>query len=251
MPAKSIACLFFAVLFIAGCDRVADIADRIPRYQFFEIGATEYELEMDRKDLKSHERKMAENIYPIDTQLTGLLRSLSVRDSYPPMSWKEGIMSEYFWLNEIVVMDKEQNVLSRHPETGIKMLSFEPVFPKALSLKQGKVMLAVEPTPLGSEILVVSAVYDDFELTGLIIVAFDPRTFIAQTSDPRDIILVCSEEIVWSGKYDQLKPDLQLIKWEEMVARRTSGKIKLGEAAFFWFARAVGEDWLFYLIEDQ
>lgn len=251
MPAIKILCILIFTLFFTGCDRVADLTDGIARYKLFEIGATEYELEMSRSDISSLERSLAMNIYPMDTQLTKLLRSLSVRDSYPPRVWKEKIMAEFYWLNEIAVMDKDQDILSRYPETGIKMLTYDPVFPGALSLKQGRVMLAVEHTPLGSEILLASSVFRDFELTGLIVIGFDPRTFIAQSEAPQDIILISAHEVVWTGRFDHLRPYLDNIQWEELVSRRVSGKIALDQDDFFWFARAVGEDWLIYLIKDN
>lgn len=251
MPAIKIFCLFITVLLLTACERTADLTDRVARYQIFEIGATEYELEMDRKDISSLERSLALNIYPMDTQLTRLLRYLSVRDSFPAPAWKEKIMSEFYWLNEIGAMDRDQNIISRHPETSIKKLTYEPAFPRALSLKQGRIMLAVEHTPLGSEILVAGSVFQDFELTGIIVAAFDPRTFISQSASPEDIILVSAHEVVWTGRFDHLGTYLDDIKWEDLVSRRISGKIKLGQNNFFWFARAVGEDWLIYLVKDN
>ncbi len=251
MPAKLVVILLIILLFLSGCDRMGDLTDGIARSQFFEIGATEYELNMNRKDVSSLERSLAMNIYPMDTQLTELMRSLSVRDSYPPPAWKETLMSRFFWLNEIAVIDRDQNVLSRHPEIPIKNLSYEPVFPDVLSLRQGRVMLFIEDTPLGSEIQVASSVYENFELTGVILVSFDPRTFIAQSAAPQDIILVGANKLVWTGRFEHLQPYLQEIDWDDLVSRRISGKIRLDQDQFFWFARAVGEDWLIYLIKDS
>ena len=251
MPAIKIFCLLVAIFFLAGCDRVADLTDGVARHKLFEIGATEYELEMDRSDISSLEKSLAVNIYPVDTQLTRLLRSLTVRDTYPPQAWKEGIMTEFNWLNEVGMIDKDQNILSRYPETGIKKLTYEPVFPDALSLKQGRIMLAIEHTPLGSEILLAGSVFQDFELTGLIVVSFDPRTFISQSNTPEDIILVSDHEVVWTGKFEHLRPLLEDIRWDNLVSRKISGKIRLDRDNFFWFARAVGEDWLIYLIKEN
>lgn len=251
MPAIKISCLLIAVLFFTGCDRVGDLTDDIARSRIFDIGATEYELDMTRSDINALEKSLAMNIYPMDTQLTKLLRRLSVRDSYPSRAWKEGLMTDFYWLNEIVVMDKDKNILSRHPETSIKKLTYEPAFPEALSLGQGKVMLAIEDTPLGSEVLTASSVFQGFELTGLILVNFDPRTFISQSNAPEDIILVSAHKVVWTGKFDHLKPHLNEIEWEKLVSQKISGKLKLRQDEFFWFARAVGEDWLIYLIKND
>ncbi len=250
MSAIKVFCLLI-ILLLTGCDRITDFTDEIAGYQLFEIGATEYELDMSRKDISSLERSLAMNIYPMDTQLSRLLRSLSVRDSYPPTAWKEGVMAEYYWLNEVAVMDNEQNILSKFPDTAIKQLSYEPLFPEALSLKQGRVMLAIEHTPLGSEVLLASSVFRGFEITGLIVVSFDPRTFIAQSAAPGDIILISAHEVVWTGAYDHLRPFLEDIEWENLVSRRISGKIRLDQDDFFWFARAVGEDWLIYIIKED
>jgi len=251
MPAIKICWLIMTILLFTGCERVADFTDGMARYKIFEIGATEYELEMSRKDISSLERSLAINIYPMDTQLTGLLRDLSVRDSFPPQAWKEKIMAEFFWLNEIAVIDKDQNILSRFPETGIKKLTYEPAFPDVLSLKQGRVMLAVEYSPLGSEVLLASGVFKEFELTGIIVVGFDPRTFIAQSKSPQEIILISANEVVWTGRFNHLRSNLEDINWDDLVSKRVRGKIKLDQDDFFWFARAVGENWLIYLIKDN
>lgn len=251
MPAIKIFILIVFSLLWIGCASIQDIPDTLYKLSKYEVGATEYELDMDRSDIRSMEKKLADNIYPIDTQLTKLLRALSVRDTYPPLTWKTEVMSEFYWLNEIVVLDKDQKILSRYPETGIKELIFDPVFPEALSLKQGKVMLAIEHTALGSELLVVSSVFQDFELTGMIIAGFDPRSFIAQSKTPEEIILVSDQEIVWTGQFEYLRPDLEEINWDNLVSRKISGQMQLGKEKFFWFARAVGQDWLIYLIKTD
>jgi hypothetical protein len=250
MPAIKVF-LLVALLFFTGCDRVGDLTDNIARSRIFDIGATEYDLEMSRSDINALERSLAMNIYPMDTQLNKLMRRLAVRDSYPPGEWKEGLLSEFYWLNEIVIMDKDKSILSRHPETSIKKLTYEPAFPKALSLGQGRVMLAIEDTPLGSEVLMASSVFEGFELTGLILVNFDPRTFISLSNAPQEIILVTAHEVVWTGKFDHLLPHLNEIEWESLVSKKIRGKLKLQDDEFFWFARAVGEDWLIYLVKDD
>ncbi len=245
---------FCSVLILAfiwsGCTALTDVADSLPNFKMFEIGATEYEIDMSRSDISALEKELAMNIYPMDTQLTSLLRTLSVRDTYPPLLWKQKVISEFFWLNQITVLDKDQKVISRYPETSIKQLSYDPAFPEALSLSQGKIMLAIEDTELGSEVLIISSVFHNFELTGFIVATFDPRTFISQSNKPEDIILISAEEIVWTGKFEQLESHLERIQWEEMVSRRISGKVKLDQKHFFWFARGVGEDWLIYLIKE-
>ncbi|MFP4399165.1 MAG: hypothetical protein ACLFPK_03560 [Desulfonatronovibrio sp.] len=251
MPSIKIFVLIIFSLIWTGCASVQDIPDALSKLTKYEIGDTEYELEMDRSDISSMEKRLADNIYPMDTQLTRLLRTLSVKDTYPSLSWKTEVMSKFFWLNEIVVLDKDHKVISRYPETGIKELTFEPVFPEALSLKQDKIMLAIEHTPLGSEILVVSSVFQDFELTGIIIAGFDPRTFIAQSKTPEEVILVSDQEIVWTGQFEHLRPELEKINWDNLVSRKINGQIQLEKEKFFWFARAVGQDWLIYLIKTE
>ena len=250
MPWIRFCSLVILAFFWAGCTTLTDVADSLPNFKMFEIGATEYEIDMTRSDISSLEKELAKNIYPMDTQLTRLLRTLSVRDTYPPQQWKQNIMSEFFWLNQITVLDKDREILSRYPETGIKQLSYDPAFPRALSLSQGKIMMAIEHTDLGSEVLIISSVFHNFELMGFIVVTFDPRTFISQSNKPEDIILISAEEIVWTGKFEQLESQLENIQWEEMVSRRVSGKVKLDHEHFFWFARGVGEDWLIYLVKD-
>ncbi|RQD56920.1 cache domain-containing protein [Desulfonatronovibrio magnus] len=247
MPAKIIL-LISILFFLFGCDRFDQLQSKM---RVFEIGATEYEIETNRKDVSALEKSLATNIYPIDTQMTRLLRDLSVRDSFPPPEWMAGMMNRYFWLNGISIIDADQNILFRYPSVSIKDLSFSPAFPQALDLRQGRVMLAIEESELGKEVLLISSVYENFEIAGFIVVHFDPRTFIAQSNRPEDIILITDQEIAWTGQFENITPLLQPIDWQDKLTRRISGKISLEHDQFFWFARAVGEDWLIYLIQDN
>ncbi len=247
MSLRIISCLIliFSIL-STGCQNVTQLKDNL-----FEWGATEYELNMNRSDINTLEQSLAENIYPMDTQLTKMLRDLSVRDTFPSGQWMERMLTDFFWLNGITVMDKNRDIIAVYPETGIKQLNFDPVFPEAFELRQGRVMLAIEETPLGNEVLLVSSIFDNFELTGLIVVNFDPRTFISQSVNPEDIILISEDEVVWTGRFEHHAQTLAEVNWQEMLTRRISGKIQVNEDRFFWLARAVGEDWLIYLVKDK
>ncbi|RQD59350.1 MAG: hypothetical protein D5R98_07530 [Desulfonatronovibrio sp. MSAO_Bac4] len=247
MSLRIISCLIliFSIL-STGCQNVTQLKDNL-----FEWGATEYELNMNRSDINTLEQSLAENIYPMDTQLTKMLRDLSVRDTFPSVQWMERMLTDFFWLNGITVMDKNRDIIAVYPETGIKQLNFDPVFPEAFELRQGRVMLAIEETPLGNEVLLVSSIFDNFELTGLIVVNFDPRTFISQSVNPEDIILISEDEVVWTGRFEHHAQTLAEVNWQEMLTRRISGKIQVNEDRFFWLARAVGEDWLIYLVKDK
>ncbi|MFN2267990.1 MAG: hypothetical protein ABR542_02625 [Desulfonatronovibrio sp.] len=247
MSLRIISCLVLILIILStGCQNLTQLKDT-----YFEWGATEYELDMDRSDINSLERSLAENIYPMDTQLTRMLRDLSVRDTFPSDQWMERMLTDFNWINGITVMDIDSDILAVYPETGIKRLTFDPAFPEAFELRQGRVMLAIEETPLGNEVLLVSSIFDNFKLAGLIVVNFDPRTFIDQSLNPEDIILISEDEVVWTGKFERHAQTLSQINWKEMLTKRISGKVQVNEDRFFWLARAVGEDWLIYLVKNK
>jgi len=241
--------LVFLLLLSAGCLRMGNLKDMKDR--IFPGGPSEYEIKMERKDISSMEKNLSANIYPIDTQLSRLMRRLSVMDAYPGLEWKQEISRDFFWLNGIALVSRNREILSRYPETGIKQLEYKPVFPRAMELPQGRTMLDIEDTTLGPEILISSAVYRDFQVDGLIIAHFDPRTFMAQSAEPVEIILATADRIIWPGKYSELEDELAQVDWEGLTRRKVSGKIRLKDQNFFWFARAVGQDWLIYLIKDS
>ena len=234
------------LLLTPGCGGITELRDR-----YWPTGPSEYEMEVSGKDMDKLQLELTRNIYPVDTQLSMLLRHLSVQDDYPSLEWKENLVRNFPWLNGIAVLDREKNVQARYPRDGIKQLEYSELFPRALELPLGQTMLAVEDTPLGPEILLASAVYRDFEIEGLTVVHFDPRSFLAGSADPDEIIVVCRENVIWPGQYQDLQEELDQVEWGKLTRQNISGKIEVDNSRFFWFARAVGQDWLIYLLKDK
>jgi len=234
------------LLLTPGCGGITELRDR-----YWPTGPSEYEMKVSGKDIDKLQLKLIENIYPIDTQLSMLLRRMSVRDDRPSREWKENLVRDFPWLNGIAVLDDENTELSRYPQDGIKQLEYSPLFPRALELPLGQTMMEVEDTPLGPELLLAVAVYQDFEIEGLTVVHFDPRSFVAGSADPEEIVVVCRERVIWPGQYQDLQEDLERVEWRELTRKNTSGKIEVDNSRFFWFARAVGQDWLIYLLKDK
>ena len=239
------AVLILFLLTAYGCTGVGEMRDR-----YWPTGPSEYQLEMNRKDINSQEQKLANSIYPVDTQLSLLLRRLSLRDTYPAQNWKEELSMDFPWLNGIVIINTEGDILSAHPREGIKRLEFDVLFPRGLDLPQGKTMLAVEDTVLGPEVLIAVPVYRDFQVDALIIAHFDPRSFISRSADPEKLVLVAADQVIWTGGQKEIGSRLENIDWQEKTRRRISGKIKLEGDEFFWFARAVDQDWIIYMLKD-
>ncbi len=188
------AALILFLLTAYGCTGAGEMRDR-----YWPTGPSEYQLEMNRKDINSREQKLADNIYPVDTELSLLLRRLSLKDTYPAQSWKEELSMDFPWLNGIVIIDREQNVLSAYPQEGIKRMEFDVLFPRGLDLPQGGTMLEIEDTVLGPEVLIAVPVYRDFQVDALIIAHFDPRSFISRSADPEKLVLVASDQVIWTG----------------------------------------------------
>ncbi|EFI33966.1 hypothetical protein Dthio_PD1305 [Desulfonatronospira thiodismutans ASO3-1] len=234
------------ILLTPGCGGITELRDR-----YWPTGPSEYEMKVSDKDMDRLQLELVQNIYPVDTELSMLLRRLSVQDDYPPLQWKENLVQDFPWLNGIAVLDTEKNVQAEHPRDGIKQLEYSPLFPRALELPLGQTMLAVEDTPLGPEILLASAVYRDFEIEGLTVVHFDPRSFIADSADPDEIVIICREKVVWPGQYQDLKEEMNEVEWGELTRKKISGTIEVDNSRFFWFARSVGQDWLIYLLKDK
>ena len=233
-------------LLTPGCGGITELRDR-----YWPTGPSEYEMKVSDKDLDKMHLELIENIYPMDRQLSMLLRRLSVKDDYPAREWKENLVSDFPWLNGITVLDTDNTVLSEYPEAGIKKLEYTPLFPRALDLPLGQTMLEVEDSPLGPEILLAVAVYQDFETDGLTVVHFDPRSFVADSTNPDEIVLICRDKVVWPGQYQQLQEAMEQVEWRELTRKKISGRIEVDKSKFFWFARAVGEDWLIYLLKDK
>lgn len=129
-------------------------------------------------------------------------------------------------------------------------MEFDVLFPRGLDLPQGGTMLEIEDTVLGPEVLIAVPVYRDFQVDALIIAHFDPRSFISRSADPEKLVLVASDQVIWTGGQKEIGSRLENIDWQEKTRRRISGKIKLEGNEFFWFARALDQDWVIYLLKD-
>ncbi len=248
MPALKITAILIMFSVLTGCARYYQVKDMVTS---FEVGNKTYELDMDRKDINSMEKNLAENIYPMDTRLTLLLRRISSVDSYPSQGWSQKTLEDFFWLNGLVIMDQEEGMLLKKPAQGIKKLQYSPLLEQALELEHGQTALKMQDTPLGKEIFIFSAVYDNFQPQGFVAVHFDPRTFISQSRRPEDIVLICCSRVVWPGRFKEYDDRLSEINWEEKLAQKTSGKISVKDQTFFWFARAAGQSWMVYLITES
>lgn len=233
-------------LLTPGCGGIMELRDR-----YWPTGPSEYEMKVTDKDLEKLQLELVQNIYPVDSQLYLLLRRLSVKDGYPAREWKENLVLNFPWISGVTVLDRESSVLSRYPGDGIKQLEYTPLFPRALDLPLGQTMLEVEETPFGPEVMLAVAVYQDFQIEGLTVVHFDPRSFVAESADPDEIVIICRGKVVWPGQYQELQEALEQVEWMELARKRISGKIELDKGSFFWFARAVGQDWLIYLLKDK
>ncbi len=242
--AKKLVCvlLVLTVCFLISCS---------PRDKLFPSGPQEYQIEPNRQDLTPVELKLANRIYPADTQLSSLMRRLEGQDAYPDQAWKQQLLQDFPWLSGIAVLDRQGDILSRQPEIAEKELEFSPLFPESLELRRGRIMLEIEDSPLGPEILLTTGIHQDYDLERLVVAHFDPSSFIAQAEESQEIILTGTDQVLWTGGRQELENKLEELDWKGMTDDRVSGRIQLDGEEYFWFARAVNQDWLIYLVQDE
>jgi len=198
---------------------------------------------------EKEEGRLARVFYPPDRQLTALLRHLKTQGSYPEKgSWFKSTLRRFSWLDGVLAVDRQGEVLSRYPEEGVKKMDFARYCPEEVGVGNWRIKTRVQKTAFGPEVVMARPFFKGSKWQGLLIVHFDPRIFAQLSPHAPEMSLVMDGKVLWSKKLKNQDDFLEQRPWQELLAGGVSGRFKAEGKELLWLSRRVGDNWLVYVI---
>lgn len=192
--------------------------------------------------------RLAELFVPVDDPLTNLARYLSTVDTRPDQEWMDLVMARYPWAHRIIVTDADGNMLAQSPSVPVKRIS-QPLHFEAV-WRETFIKSVVDYPALGPEMYLGTPYYEGTDFKGLIIVGFDPRTLMAKSPEPKNLVLIHPGNGVWTKGAVVDKAGMLELPWEEMLMDDVFGKFELNGTQYTWLARYVGKHFYVYATES-
>lgn len=233
----AIGCLCCGLLFLSGCGSTSLHetwkSTKGVYYTYLNPPASiDYD---DVGDLDASEAKLANNMRPIDAELTRFERYMMNQDKPPTPERVNALFERFRWVNGVVALSPEGEVLAQEPETGLKPLDYAsfvasgPVNPRDL---RGDVQM----TPLGPEVLLGVPVFSSADLKGFFVAHFDVRLLVDKAPDAAGLIIVSPQGVLWSGGNGEGGSALDGQDWGKITKSRIKGKTN----GHVWICRYFG-----------
>ncbi len=192
--------------------------------------------------LSEAEFRLATRMVGIDIQLEHLERYLQNADRPPTEESVNLLFTSFPWLNGLVAIDPEGNVLAKEPPFSMKELDFSGIAKtEARGGEMRGVRGFVEDTPLGPEVLAGIPVYMDSEMRGMLVIHFDMRTLLSYTDGTEDLVVLAPQCVLWAGDLDVASTPLASQDWADITRSSTQGTASNKNGEFIWMARFIGK----------
>jgi len=248
MLSKHLIFLCALVLLLSGCSTARDVWDKTSDLYETYIDPKPT-LDLQRSDgVSKKEQQLAMQFSVMDQQLELLLRSLAPQDVFPSPAWFNDMNHRFPWLTGIMAVDTQGEILARHPEAPLKLISTAPLLEKEWSIIQRGLEGYVLDTSLGPELVVAGPFFRDGLWQGLLAVHFDPRNLIDLSQEPDSLVLLTPEALLWSGPDQSSGLELLNAPWDELLKNRVQGRWLSENRVFAWISRPVGEMRLIYAV---
>ncbi|MBT8764015.1 hypothetical protein KFV02_08740 [Desulfohalobiaceae bacterium Ax17] len=244
---KLIINLIMVCLFITGCTAWKSTKNF---YKEYINSDPEIDLQANGLDNKQEEY-FAKILYPMDRQLSDVLHRLDVQDSYPDEVWFEQMLKDFPWLNGVAAIDRNGHILFKRSAYSMKALDFSVLFTKRLRVNEPKVRVCVQDSVLGPEVYLGRPFFRNNQVQGFLVVHFDPRTWASLSPRPEELAIIAEGKLIWAGKYGELSKLFTQRNRTEMLKNSVFGKLEVKDRNFYWFSRALEENWLIYLMAES
>ena len=195
-----------------------------------------------------NERKLAAVFSPVDAVFSELMRFVSDRDTYPDQAWQDLLFTRFPWIDGMMIVDDQGNVVERRPAVPLKRMS-SPLTFKAV-WRETFLKPVVDYPELGPELYLGTPYFKDTKFSGLIIVTFDPRTLFQFCPKPEDLIIIHPGGGVWSRGANVDEKAVLALPWAQMLDDDVHGRVDVGDKQYSWIARYVGQDPFVYATES-
>ncbi len=203
----------------------------------------------DKGDAKDYQAVLAAALADFDMQLRNLERMLQNSDRNPDPAWVTKVTTDFPWLAGLALTDNEGHPMAQVPPSYAKPFDVGSLTTVDKKQLRKDLRAYVQEDPLGPEIYVGNPVYSGDDFKGLIVVHFDPRTLIARTADPANIIIACPGGIIWPGSFDAQATPIAGVDWADKVKSNAYGTVSNDRGTFYWVTRYVGNLPLIYAVK--
>lgn len=209
------------------------------------------EIDLDKEaDCAPSERVLAQAFTPVDAQLHQLLRQMETQESFPSDDWLASQMGRFSWLNGIVVIDRQGEVVHRYPEQPVKQITTDFVRNDQGDWAERQNRLLVQDNSLGAECCLTQPFFKDNVWQGLIVAHFDPRSLAGQSPLSTRLLFFTPQELLWAGP--ALTPEAVLSpSWQEILADNVAGELEHNGREIVWTARYIGPDPVLYAVTSR
>jgi hypothetical protein len=235
-----------SLLMLAGCGTWQKAKEAYRGY----IMPAEVELDKD-SGLERTEKRLARLSAPVDAELERLVREFQVLD---PRSGDQGLadlVDEFSWVNAVVAVDPQGNVLRRHPEHSVKTVDIQELAQQADTWTDRSMHSLVLQTALGPEMVLIKPFFQDNEKEGSLMAHFDLRSLVHRSPGPEGMVIFTQDRVLWPGDFTSAPEQLAASNWDAFLENGVTGEVEVEAGRFFWLARYVGQEPLFYAVPAE
>jgi hypothetical protein len=210
------------------------------------------EVELDKgSGLEQVEKRLARLSAPVDAELERLVRELQVLDPRGGEQGLSDVIAEFSWVNEVVAVDPKGNVLRRHPEHPVKTVDLGELARRAEAWTDRSLHSLVVETSLGPEMVLLKPFFQDNEKKGYLMAHFDLRSLVERSPEPKEMVIFTKNRVLWPGGFSSAPEELAASKWDAFLESSVTGEVDTKAGRFFWLARYVGQEPLFYAVPAE
>ncbi len=202
----------------------------------------------DKGDARDYQAVLASAVADFDLQLRDLERMLQNSDLNPDPAWVTKTTTRFPWLSGLALTDSEGYPRAQVPPSYPKPFDVSDLTTLDTKQLRKDLRACVQDDPLGPEIYVGNPIYAGTDFKGLIVVHFDPRTLIARTADPANLVIAGPDGVIWPGIFDPQSTPVAGVKWGEVVKDSAYGTVSNDRGTFYWVTRYLGNLPLIYAV---
>ncbi|CAM2057813.1 conserved hypothetical protein [Desulfovibrionales bacterium] len=108
-----------------------------------------------------------------------------------------------------------------------------------------------DSSAIGSEIYLAQPFFKESKWLGLIVVHFDPRNLMEFCPEPDELIMLSSDQILWTAKYQHEADVFIHQSLKGLLKKQVTGSWSHGGRNFYWLSRQLGGYHLVYAVNIE
>ncbi len=187
--------------------------------------------------LEEYQLQLAKSMVGVDTQLIALEKTMNNADKPPTEQWIRSLFGRFPWLSGFTGVKADGMMLGQVPGPPVKALDFHPLLAEDPKHHRRAVRGYVQDTPMGPEVLLATPIFDSEKFFGIVSVYFDMRALLRYSEAPDEMVIISSNAILWTGKYNFASTPMSGIAWDKITLEANSGTVSNASGTFYWSLR--------------